>query len=675
MLQEPSDNAPYANVLAEAGDPGAEPALAADDEVDLHAGGGRRVEGADHLRVVETVQLHDHAPLPARLDVGNLALDPGGEGPSQVAGRDDEFLVLLVGGVPGQVVEQVHRVAADLRTRREDPDVRINLSRLGVVVAGADVAVGADLVPFLADDERDLRVRLQPDEAVRHVDARLLQHGSPLHVVGLVEAGRDLHEHGDRLARLGRPNERGDDPRVLRRPVERLLDGHDRGVRGGLLDELLHRRGERLVRVVHHEIARPDHREDVGTVLRLALADQARRDHRLPGFVPVLPGPLGGDLPEARHLEQSRDLVQVFLIQLELANEELPHVVGHARLDLESNDAREAPLAKLLRDHLQEVVRHLFVPGHVRVAGDAEEGSALDLHPPEEFAREVPHDLLDGDHVPALREFDPAQRGGDLHPGEVAGPAFRVLEHQGEREAHVGEEGERVSRIDGQRREDRINSIREHATHLLAFLLVQILEVAHGDVEFRSEARPEFLLPDLGQPSPHGADALPHEIELFGGPQAVQRRLHHARPEHALEAADLLHHEFVEVVLRDGEETEPLQQRGPLVHGLVEHAPVEIQPAEFRVEVERRVVRLRVIRNGRRNRRSRQHRDALHAVAELRAGRTRSGVGVTLRGRRGLGGRRRDLGGQRRLTRRRNPARTAAPAMKPRTARNLVRLG
>ena len=277
---------------------------------------------------------------------------------------------------------------------------------------------------------------------------------------------------------------------MLRRPVERLLDGHDRRIRGGLLDELLHRGGEGLVRVVHHEIARANHREDVGTVLRLAFADEARRDHRLPGFVPVFPGTLGRDLPETRHLEQARDLVQIFLVQFELANEELTHIVGHARLDLQTHDAREAPLAKLFGDHLQEVVRHLLVPGHIRVSGDAEQRRALDLHPPEELAREVPHHLLDGDHVPVLREFDPAQLRGDLHPGEVAGPAFRVLEHQGEREAHVGQEGERVSRVDGQRREDRIDAIGELAPHVLAFLPVQLLEIAHDDVEFRREARP-----------------------------------------------------------------------------------------------------------------------------------------------------------------------------------------
>ena len=56
--------------------------------------------------------------------------------------------------------------------------------------------------------------------------------------------------------------------RVARRPVEGLLDRQDVGVVGGLVDEPLDRRGERLVRVVHEDVAGPHLGEHVdGLVL------------------------------------------------------------------------------------------------------------------------------------------------------------------------------------------------------------------------------------------------------------------------------------------------------------------------------------------------------------------------------------------------------------------------
>ena len=76
---------------------------------------------------------------------------------------------------------------------------------LRVVVAGADVAVAAQLVAVVADDEHDLRVGLEADHAVHDVDAGALELLAQLHVVGLVEAGLELDQHGDLHAASRRP--------------------------------------------------------------------------------------------------------------------------------------------------------------------------------------------------------------------------------------------------------------------------------------------------------------------------------------------------------------------------------------------------------------------------------------------------------------------------------------
>ena len=62
------------------------------------------------------------------------------------------------------------------------------------------------------------------------------------------------------------------------------------------------------------------------------------------------------------------------------------------------------------------------------------------------------------------------------------------------------------------------------------------------------------------------------------------------RPAPSAAAADADHEELVEVRAEDGEELEPLQQRHGRVLGLFEHAAVELEPAQFAVDVQRRVV-------------------------------------------------------------------------------------
>ena len=120
----------------------------------------------------------------------------------------------------------------------EQPEVFVEASGLGVVVAGADVRVAAqDAVLVLAHDHAELAVRLEPDDAVHDVAAGLLELARPPDVGLLVEAGLDLDEHQHLLAGLGSVDQCVHDRRVTAGAVERLLDGQDVRVVGGLLEE------------------------------------------------------------------------------------------------------------------------------------------------------------------------------------------------------------------------------------------------------------------------------------------------------------------------------------------------------------------------------------------------------------------------------------------------------
>ena len=77
------------------------------------------------------------------------------------------------------------------------------------------------------------------------------------------------------------------------------------------------------------------------------------------------------------------------------------------------------------------------------------------------------------------------------------------------------------------------------------------------------------------------------ELGLRG--HAVGGALYDARRDLLLEARDPYLEELVQVAAEDGEELDPLEQRRPGVEGLVQDPPVELQPAELPVQVERGV--------------------------------------------------------------------------------------
>src|SRR5690606_32018824 len=77
---------------------------------------------------------------------------------------------------------------------RQQSEVLIAAGGLRMVVAGADVAVPGQPVGLLADDEGELRMRLEPDYSVDDVDAGSLQFAGPRDVGLLVEPSLDLDD-------------------------------------------------------------------------------------------------------------------------------------------------------------------------------------------------------------------------------------------------------------------------------------------------------------------------------------------------------------------------------------------------------------------------------------------------------------------------------------------------
>ena len=144
-------------------------------------------------------------PPLARLLVGRLLLDLLDHERLQPARGDDQLAPLRQLAVAGQVVEQRRGVLAEVGVAGEEAEVGVDAGGLRVVVAGRQVDVAADAVVLAADDQGDLAVRLQADEAEDDVDAGLLQLARPEDVALLVEPGLQLDDRGHLLAVVGGP--------------------------------------------------------------------------------------------------------------------------------------------------------------------------------------------------------------------------------------------------------------------------------------------------------------------------------------------------------------------------------------------------------------------------------------------------------------------------------------
>ncbi len=180
--------------------------------------------------------------------------------------------------IAGDVIEQLRDIAADPRIRGEEAEIGVNLGGDRMVVAGAEMAVGAVALLLAADDHRGLGVGLELDEAVDDLHPCPLQRVGPEQILLLVEPGLQFDHRGHRLAGLGGVDQGADDRRLLAGAVERLLDRDDIRVLGRLAEEGDHH-VERLVRVVDDDVLGADRGEAIAAIFADPLRE-TRRERR-----------------------------------------------------------------------------------------------------------------------------------------------------------------------------------------------------------------------------------------------------------------------------------------------------------------------------------------------------------------------------------------------------------
>jgi hypothetical protein len=150
------------------------------------------------------------------------------------------------------------------------------------------------------------------------------------------------------------------------------------------------------------------------------------------------------------------------------------------------------------------------------------------------------------------------------------------MKGKGQGEAVVGDEGNGVGRVDGERRQHREQLFQEHHLQPLALALAHLARLDHHDLlggQFAAQGQPVLGL-GLHQLGGGGVDLG----QLIVGRQAVLADHPHALAHLPLQAGEAHHVEFVEVVGRDRQEAQPLHQRMARVLALLHHPAIERQP-------------------------------------------------------------------------------------------------
>src|SRR5215211_5511500 len=406
VLEEASYQRDYADVLAHGFHAGPEAADAAYDQVYLHPGLGGFVEELDDLRVRERVGLARDAGGLAAFSLLGLLLDKAHDALTHGQWGDQQLLVLLLLGVAGEVVEEVRAVLGELLVVGEVREVRVDAGRPRIVVSCTKVDVASYSRALAPDDQADLGVRFEADDAVGDVDAPSLELARPGDVRLFVEARFQLDQDGDLCLLVARLRERLDYRGVRADPVEGLLYGEHLGVVGRRPHEVDYGR-ERIVGMVEQDVAVPDGLGDGPRAPDLRRNPWCYRGIEQIGAIDVRELL---NISEPYRVGRGEDRI---FVELEVAGQPVSQVIGHLVRDHEPDALAEPAALQLVLYRLQEVGRLVLLDHEVRVARYLEDVARNDLFAGEELVQ-VRRDNF----------FDPHK----AHFGPFAGTAVLVGE-------------------------------------------------------------------------------------------------------------------------------------------------------------------------------------------------------------------------------------------------------
>ena len=131
-----------------------------------------------------------------------FALDAGDQGAVQAERGVQQLAQARHAGEARELQEDFMDVLADHFIGGEEPVIGVEPCGLGVIIAGAQMAVAPQSTLFPPHHHDELGVGLEAEYAVHHVRPRLLQLGRDVDVGFLIESGAQFDDHSHVLARL-----------------------------------------------------------------------------------------------------------------------------------------------------------------------------------------------------------------------------------------------------------------------------------------------------------------------------------------------------------------------------------------------------------------------------------------------------------------------------------------
>ncbi len=305
---------------------------------------------------------------------------------------------------------------------------------------------------------------------------------------------------------------------------------------------------------------------------------------------------LHGKGEEVRRVEHPFHLVDILggqrrtplgLLGGEFSQQHVANRGRHIRRDLDPGDEAEPAVPDFLLDDAEQVLRLVLVHLDVRIPRDAEEVPADDRHTREELFEVGADQLFQRHEMIGRPHRHPAGEDlGHLDPGESF-LLFLAGQDYGDGEAQVRDVGEGMGRVHRQRRQHREDVFLEIAIEGLAVLGADVGQVEEVDPAQRQLGSEQALAgPVLGlEVSHHRADGP--QLRFRG--HSVVAALGVAGAHLFLEAGDADLEELVKVGAEDAEELQALEEGSTGVQRLVQHPPIELEPAQLTVEKERRM--------------------------------------------------------------------------------------
>ena len=173
--------------------------------------------------------------------------------------------------------------------------------------------------------------------------------------------------------------------------------------------------------------------------------------------------------------------------------------------------------------------------------------------------------------------------GGTFTRAKCSLPVLRVAHQHGQVQRQPGDVGERVRRVDGQRRQHREDPVAEQRLAGLLLVAVEVRPAQQLDL-LLGERGDELVAEQLRVALHEVARRTPDLLQHLARHQAGRGGYGDPGGDPPLQAGHPHHEELVEVGGEDRQEPDPFEQRQVRVLGQLEHPGVEVQPGQLAVE-------------------------------------------------------------------------------------------